>query len=74
MSTGKASDYFRTDVEFRQLCGDAVSQARTEAQQEFANEMMRKANQHGLKTYLSPKQMKFLCSVADWEELELLSG
>lgn len=67
MASGKARDYFKTDQEFRQLCGDAVSEASQENTQTFANEMMQKANQHGLDTYLSFKQLKFLCSIADWE-------
>lgn len=67
LASGKARDYFKTDVEFRQLCGDAVSEAHAENTQTFANEMMKKANEHGLDTYVSFKQLKFLCSIADWE-------
>lgn len=67
VASGKARDYFKTDVEFRQLCGDAVSQARTESTQEFANKKMVQANQHGLDAFLSFKELKFLCSIADWE-------
>ena len=65
MST--AADWFNADLEFRQLCGDAHSQARSESAQEFASEMVKKANQFGLKTYLSPKQLQYLCKLADWE-------
>lgn len=72
MASGKARDYFTTEAEFRQLCGDAVSEARTESQQEFANEMVRKVNEHGLNTYLSHPQLKFLCSIADWVVPEAL--
>lgn len=63
MST--ARDWYADEYEFRQLCGDAQSQARTESEQEFAAQMMLKANQHGLDTYISPKQLAWLCRIAD---------
>lgn len=66
-NSGKARAYFKTDVEFRQLCGDAVSEARHEKTQTFANDMMQKANTHGLDTFLTFNQLKFLCSIADWD-------
>jgi len=66
MST--ASDWFADEHEFRQLCGDAQSQARGESAQEFAAEMVIKAKQHGLNTYLSPKQLDYLCKLADWDQ------
>ena len=63
----KASTWFSEVKEFRQLCGDAQSQARGESAQDFAAEMMIKANQHGLDTYLSVKQLEWLCKIADWD-------
>lgn len=63
MSTAK--DWYADAYEFRQLCGDAQSQARSESEQDFAAEMMIKANQHGLLTYISPKQLAWLCKIAD---------
>lgn len=63
MST--ARDWFSDAYEFRQLCGDAQSQATGETSQDFAAEMMIKANQHGLDTYLTPKQLAWLCKIAD---------
>jgi hypothetical protein len=63
MST--ARDWYASDYEFRQLCGDAQSQARSESAQEFAAQMMLKANQHGLDTYISENQLKWLCQIAD---------
>lgn len=66
MST-TAADWFADEHEFRQLCGDAQSQARDESSQDFAAEMVIKAKEHGLKTYLSPKQLSWLCKLADWE-------
>jgi len=61
-----AADWFETDHEFRQLCGDAQSQAQGESSQDFAAEMVIKANARGLATYLSPKQLVWLCKLADW--------
>lgn len=63
MST--ARDWYADEYEFRQLCGDAQSQARSESEQEFAAQMMLKANQRGLDTYISPKQLAWLCKIAD---------
>lgn len=63
MST--ARDWYADAFEFRQLCGDAQSQARSESEQEFAAQMMIKANQHGLDTYISSKQLAWLCRIAD---------
>lgn len=63
----KAGTWFADEKEFRQLCGDAQSQARDESSQEFAAQMMLAANQHGLGTYVSDKQLKWLCKIADWE-------
>lgn len=65
MST--ARDWFADVREFRQLCGDAQSQARGESSQDFAAEMMVKANQHGLDSYVSLKQLEWLCKIADWD-------
>jgi hypothetical protein len=64
MSATRASNWFATEQEFRQLCGDAVSEAKTEAQQEFANKMVMAAKEYGLKTYISDRQLKFLCTIA----------
>lgn len=61
----KASAWFADPAEFRQLCGDAQSQARDESSQEFAADMMLAANQHGLETYLSGPQLEWLCRLAD---------
>lgn len=63
----KASDWFADEHEFRQLCGDAQSQSRDEVSQEFAAEMMVKARLHGLDTFVSQKQLEWLCKLADWE-------
>lgn len=72
MST-KANDWYADAYEFRQLCGDAQSQARTESEQEFAAQMMLKANEHGLDTYISPKQLAWLCKIADHDVPKLRS-
>lgn len=59
-----ARSWFSSDFEFRQLCGDARSEAKGESAQEFAAEMVIKAKEHGLDTYLSPKQLAYLCKIA----------
>jgi hypothetical protein len=63
----KAKFWFADAREFRQLCGDAQSQAKQESAQEFSAQMMIAANQHGLEAYLSIKQLEWLCKIADWE-------
>jgi hypothetical protein len=63
----KAGDWFKDEYEFRQLCGDAQSQARGESSQNFAAEMVVKAKATGLATYLSYKQLEWLCKIADWD-------
>ena len=62
-----AADWFTDEYEFRQLCGDAQSQARGESSQDFAAEMVIKSKEHGLRTYLSEKQLSWLCKLADWD-------
>jgi hypothetical protein len=63
----KARLWFVDEAEFRQLCGDAQSLAKGESSQDFAAEMVVKAKEHGLDTYLSPKQLTWLCKLADWD-------
>lgn len=63
-----AKDYFDKEEDFRLLCGDAQSQARGEASQEFAAEMVVKSKALGLRTPLSAKQLAWLCKLADWIE------
>lgn len=65
MST--AADWFADEREFRQLCGDAVSLAHAEASEEFAADMIKKAKEFGLKTYLTQRQLNWLCQIAEWE-------
>ena len=69
-----AKEWFADAAEFRQLCGDAQSQANGESAQDFAADMMIKANLHGLNTYLTEKQLKYLCSLADWEIPKRFAG
>jgi hypothetical protein len=63
--TTRARDWYRDAYEFRQLCSDAQSQARSEGDQEMAGDMMLKANQYGLDTYLTERQLRNLCRIAD---------
>jgi hypothetical protein len=62
-----AADWFSDEHEFRQLCGDAQSQARGESSQDFTAEMVIKAKDRGLQTYVSEKQLAWLCKIADWD-------
>lgn len=63
----KARDWFTDVAEYRQLCGDAQSQATDEKSQEFAAQMMIAANEHGLNAYISGPQLTWLCRLADWD-------
>lgn len=67
VSNTRASAWFADELEFRQLCGDAQSQARGESSQQFAADMIVKAKEHGLQTWLSVKQLEWLCKLADWD-------
>lgn len=62
-----ALDWFEEEYVFRQLCGDAQSQAQDEHSQEFAAQMVIAAKQTGLTTPLSHRQLVWLCKLADWE-------
>lgn len=64
MNRETASNWYAHEFEFRQLCGDAVSQAKGEKAEEFAHEMMKKANKYGLSTSCSDAQLRYLCSLA----------
>jgi len=68
MSGTRAKDWYASSAEFLQLCGDAQSLAKHEGEQEFAGEMMAKANQYGLETFISAKQLTWLCRLADHVE------
>lgn len=60
-----ARNWYADEYDFRQLCGDAQSQARGESGQDFAAEMVVKAKATGLDTPLSVKQLEWLCKMAD---------
>lgn len=62
-----AADWFSDEYEFRQLCGDAQSLARSEAAQDFAAEMTVKAKTYGLGCFITISQLEWLCKIADWE-------
>lgn len=62
-----AEDWFAEECEFRQLCGDAQSQAHDETSQEFAAQMVIAAKRYGLATFVSTKQLLWLCRLADWD-------
>jgi hypothetical protein len=67
MSESTAALWFAKEEEFRQLCGDAVSQARVERAQEFAADMVKDAKELGLRTPLTDRQLRWLCVLADWD-------
>jgi hypothetical protein len=61
----QAKLWFTDAYEFRQLCGDAQSKARSEKAMDFTRDMMLKANKHGLDTYITYPQLEWLCQIAD---------
>jgi len=61
----RAREWYKTEEDFLQVCKDAVSQARSERDQEFANDMMKRAKEYKLDTYLSLPQLANLCRIAD---------
>lgn len=63
----KASYWWKSTNEFLQVCSDAQSMAKGESNEEFAGQMMKRAKEHGLQLYLSEKQAKWLCRLADVE-------
>lgn len=66
-SNSTAANWFKDEADFRRICGDAVSMASNESAQEFANKMLVTCKKFGLKTYISEKQLRFLCQLADVE-------
>lgn len=60
-----AANWWDTREEFLQVCADANSQASREWDQEFASDQIAKARTYGLSTFISPKQVKHLCRIAD---------
>jgi len=68
-----ARTWYADEYEFRQLCGDAQSQARGESGQDFAAEMVVKAKDTGLDTPLSVRQLEWLCKLADHDMPRRLS-
>jgi hypothetical protein len=60
-----ASLWFADAYDFRRLCLDAQSKAYTEKAQDFARDMMLRANQHGLDAPITYPQLEWLCRIAD---------
>jgi hypothetical protein len=70
-----AADWFESELELRQLCGDAQSQAYTTRAQDFARDMVISAKSKGLEMFMSVEQLKFLCRLADWHvPMRLVNG
>src|SRR5262245_5483662 len=61
----RAKDWYRVEYDWRQVCGDAVSQAKGEKAQDFAAKMMQAANRYGLEAFVTEPQLKWLCEIAD---------
>ncbi len=61
----KASRWFKTTEDLLQTCSDAVSLARGENNEEFAQRTMKKAKQYGIDIFMSEAQMIYLCKLAD---------
>jgi hypothetical protein len=66
-SSTQASDWFESLEDFNTLIRDAVKLARGENAKIFAEEMRDRVATHGLRTFLSEKQLTYLCEIADWE-------
>lgn len=66
MST-KASDYFESLEDLQTLVRDACRLAKGERNEEFAAKMGNAVLTYGLNTYLSERQLKWLCDLGDWE-------
>jgi len=66
MST-RVSDWFESAEDFATLTRDAAREAKSDGGKIFAEEMGAKVKEWGLSTYLSEKQLNWLCQLADWE-------
>jgi hypothetical protein len=60
-----AADWYATKQEFLQVCLDAKSQAHCEGAEEFTHAMLLRANEHGLDTFITFDQLRWLCDIAD---------
>jgi len=60
----QVGDYFADEGAFRSLILEAQGRAQTDRAVEFVNELSIKAKEHGLKTFLSDKQLTWLCTIA----------
>lgn len=56
----KVSDLFDDDADFQQLLTDAESQARSEWQQDFVGDMVKRWEKYGTGMFLSDKQLQTL--------------
>lgn len=63
----KAKRWFANIKDFQQLCLDAKGNAHSEAAEDFTHDMLLQANEHGLESFLSERQLKWLCALADLE-------
>ncbi len=59
-----AANWFASADEFRRLCCEARAKAHKEAALEFTHDLCRRADQHGLDSFLTAKQLTWLCQIA----------
>lgn len=60
----KAVDWYSEAIEFRSLCEAAARHATKPSEKEFTARMVAKACTHGLDTYVTSKQLAWLCTIA----------
>jgi len=61
----KASNWFDDKQKFLDVCARAQGHAANMEAQMFASQMTIRAREHGLNLYVTEKQMKWLCQIAD---------
>ncbi len=64
-SPTRAREWFKTDEDFLLVCRDAVRQARSEGDQEFAHDLLKRAQTYKLESFLTQPQVTNLCRIAD---------
>lgn len=64
-SQARAREWFKTEEDLLLVCRDAVRQARSEGDQEFAADTLKRAQDYKLEMYVTQKQITNLCRIAD---------
>lgn len=63
----RVSDWFESVEDFTTLTRDAIREAKGDGGKIFAEEMSAKVKEYGFNTYLTQKQLNWLCQLADWD-------